>query len=153
MPSQAFVAKSFAEDTRCRFVITRGGGRDVCTQGVLPSLLYESYRGGAVGRPTPPRGIRARPIRHTAPNLGYMTAVPLRIRSDPGLTGSPTPRSAGALSSPIPLGHGSWLRRIRRGSRRLVSQLLHRHGHVRTSLRILPPASRSSPSPRRSLPS
>ena len=107
----------------------------------FPPSLYESYRGGAVGRPTPPRGIRARPIKHTAPNLGYMTAVPLRIRSDPGLTGSPTPRSARALSSPIPLGHGSSLRRIRRGSRQLVSRLLHRHGHVRTSLRILPTAS------------
>ncbi len=67
------------------------------------------------------------------------SSVPV-IRSDPGLTGSPTRRSAGALSSPIPLGHGSSLRRIRRGSRRLVRRLLHRQGHVRTSLRILPTA-------------
>lgn len=141
MPSQAFLAKSFARGHALPFRDNAGrrSGQDVCAQGVLSSLSYGSYRGGAVGRPTPPRGIRARPIKHTAPNLGYMTAVPLRIRSDPGLAGSPTPRSARALSSPIPLGHGSSLRRIRRGSRRLVRRLLHRHGHVRTSLRILPP--------------
>ena len=102
------------------------------------SRLFTSHvaTGASVARR--PARIRTRPIRRTAPNLGYMTAVPFRIRSDPDLTGSPTPCSARASSSPVPLGHGHSLHRIRRDSRRLVRRRLHRYGHVRTSFTYTP---------------